>query len=537
MTSTPALETDVTTASPDHSLRLVKVVFGLSTIAVFTKIFGFSEKCVIAHFFGTGDTADVYFATTSIVLSLIWLVRELVNPSLLPVFAACLGAPGPKAGFLFKKVFLSAAGALALAAVLIALFARPLTRVLTPGFAGAKGQMTYRLLRLLAPTVLFLGLTMVAYTVLNAHRKFVRAAWPEAALKLFVVLGLIVLLPVLGIHALALVMGLGGLACLLIQLSFIPERHFLYRPNTHHEGAAALRKVGLLMTPLVLGVLFSHVNSLVDNVLASTLPTGQLSFLGYSKKLIDALLLIGPVALVTVVYSQLSHLASARDHRSFTRLVRRALRLLVYLTIPTACTLIALSHPIIRLLFQRGHFTTESTAGTAQAFCVYAVGLTAFSLDALLVHSFFAMSDTKTPIKIGILCSLLDVALALALLHPLEHLGIAWAFVIARTVKTILLGLTLNRRCGGIFGTRFLTFAGKLALSTCGLWVALNLLGRVDHSETFLHIVALDLLLPALGAAGVFLLGSHLLRIDEFRAAVALIRHRKAAVKTLYRGP
>jgi len=99
-----------------------------------------------------------------------------------------------------------------------------------------------------------------------------------------------------------------------------------------------------------------------------------------------------------------------------------------------------------------------------------------------------------------------------------------------------LLGFTLNRRCGGIFGTRFLTFTGKLACSTCGLWVAVSLLRRLDHGGSLVHIVVLDLMLPAVGAALVFLLGSYLLQIDEFRATVALIRHRKAAVKTLYRG-
>ena len=80
------------------------------------------------------------------------------------------------------------------------------------------------------------------------------------------------------------------------------------------------------MGPLVIGVVFSHLSGLVDNMLASTLPTGHLSYLGYSKKLIDAILLIGPVALVTVVYSQLSHLALEPTKDEFKRLFIKAFR-------------------------------------------------------------------------------------------------------------------------------------------------------------------------------------------------------------------
>jgi putative peptidoglycan lipid II flippase len=534
--STPAVETDGAPGSLEDRFRLARIVLNLSTIAVLAKIFGFAEKFVIAEFFGTGGTADVYFAATGIVLSLVWLVRELLNPSLLPVFIASRGSKGDEPALLFRRVFLSTAGLLLLAAVGIALFAPILTRVLVPGFTGPKWRMTYHLLRRLAPAVPCLGLSMVAYTVLNAHKKFLHAAVPEAAFKLFVVVGLLALLPVVGIHALAIVMGVGGAACLLVQLSFVPERRSILRIRADGNADAAFRRMKRLMRPLVLGVIFSHVNGLVDNVLASTLPTGQLSFLGYSRKLIDALLLIGPVMLVTVVYSHLSHLACANDDRSFTFLVRRASRLLVYLSVPATCMLVALRQPLIAVLFQRGQFGPDSTVGTSQAFLVYAIGLTVFSLETLLVHTFFALSDTKTPIKIGIFCSLVDVVLALILLQPLQYRGIAWAFVIARTLKVMLLGAVLHRRVEGVFGSDMVDFAARLALCTVGLWATLQLLLHVWPFDAFAGAVLARLIVPAVGAGLVFAVCSSLLRIEEFKAVTALVKHGRAAVKMLSGG-
>jgi len=521
--------------STEDKFRLVKIVFSLSTIALCTKIFGFAEKFVIAHFFGTNDTADIYFAATGIILSIIWLVRELMYPSLLPVFADSLSKPALISGNLFRKAFLSTSGFLAVAAIVLVLFSEFLTKALLPGFSESKRLVTANLLRMLAPAAFFLGLAMVTYTTLNARKYFLKAACPEALLKLFVVLGLVVLIPVMGIYALALVMGLGGLGCLLVQLYFIPEHKFLLQRNKNFNNTDHFKKVLLLMGPLVVGVIFSHISGLVDNLLASTLPSGQLSYLAYSKRLIDAILLIGPVALVTVVYSQLSHLASAKEYEKFTNLVTKVFRLLMYLCVPIACLLIGLKQPLIRFLFQRGEFNIDSTAGTSQAFMIYALGLTTFSLETLFVHSFFALSDTKTPVKYGILCVLLDIVLAIALLKPLGYLGIASAFVMSKTVKIVILGVILKRRLGGLFDSQIIAFVAKLGTMTCAVWLSLQLLLAIDNPDSFLNTLTYDLMLPGIGALLTSVVCSYLLKIDEFKAIISLLRYRKAAVKTLYR--
>jgi putative peptidoglycan lipid II flippase len=521
-------------ASLQDESRLARIVFSLSTIAVLTKIFGFAEKFVIAHFFGTSDTADVYFASTGIILSIIWLVRELMYPSLLPVFADSLSKSASASGNLFRKAFLSAAGFLAVAALVLIFFCGHLTKLLLPGFSESKRLVTVNLLRMLSPAVFFLGLTMVTYTTLNARKKFLKAAFPEAVLKLFIVLGLIALLPVLGIYALAVVMGLGGLGCLLAQLYFIPEHKSLTKQDNDKNGTEYFKNVLLLMGPLVVGVIFSRISGLVDNLLASMLPSGQLSYLGYSKKLIDAILLIGPVALVTVIYSQLSHLASAKEYEKFTSLISKTFRLLIYLSVPVACLLIGLNQPIIRVLFQRGEFTADSTFGTSRAFMIYAFGLITFSLEVLFVHSFFALKDTKTPVTYGILCVFLDITLAIALLKPLGFLGIAGAFVISKTAKIIILGAILNKRCAGLFDLKIVPYLIKLSATTCVLLLSLRFLLGINNPDSLINTFAFDLMLPGIGALLVFAGCSYLLRIDEFKALVSLLRYRRAAISTLY---
>lgn len=509
-------------------------VLGLSTIAILTKVSGFGEKVVVAHFFGTNDTADVYFAVTSVVLSLIWLVRELVHPSLLPAFAQTLDDPSQSAT-LFRRSFLLVLAFSALSAISITIFHETFVGILMPGFTGAKRQMAADLLQVMTPSLFFLSLAMVTYTVLNARRRFARAALPEALLKLAVVTGLICLVPSMGISSLAWIMGLGGFGCLLMQLAFIPERHSLLRRTGPRETCEAFHRMLLLMGPLVVGVVFSHANGLIDNVMASTLPRGQLSYLGYAKKLIDALLLVGPVALVTVVYSHLARLSSARREQEFQVLVSKAFRLLVYLSVPVGCILAGLREPMIRFLFERGQFDSASSSGTSQVFLIYALGLPVFSVEALLVHVFFASSDTKTPVKWGIVCGILDIVLALALLGPLQYLGIAWAMLVSRTAKVVALGGILQRRREGIYGAEPVWFLGRLAVCSLAAWGVLQLLQGRAPTTGVVAMAFRDLMLPAAGAALAFAACSYALRIEEFRAAVTLLRRRKAAVATFYK--
>jgi len=92
----------------------------------------------------------------------------------------------------------------------------------------------------------------------------------------------------------------------------------------------------------------------------------------------------------------------------------------------------------------------------------------------------------------------------------------------------------LNRRLKGLFDLRMMVFSAKLAVTTCAVWVALKLLLGIDNPDSFLYTLAFDLMLPGASALLAFVLCSYLLRIDEFKAMVSLLRYRKAAVSALY---
>jgi putative peptidoglycan lipid II flippase len=503
-----------------------KVALGLSAIAVFSKVFGFAEKLIVAHFFGTDARADVYFASMGIVLSLVFLVKELIYPSVLPVFAQTLKISFYASSDLFRKIFFRLFSVLAVFAVIAVLFSDVITSILVPGFSEDKKILTSSLLKFLAPACLFMCLMTFTQSVLNCRRSFFKAAIPETGFKFLIVIGLIALAPMMDIYALAVAALIGSVLAFILQFIFIPESKAVLAYSVYNakdEFSRILKLAG----PLVLGVVFSHISGLVDNMLASTLPTGQLSYLGYSKKLIDAILLVGPIALVTVVYSQLSHLNAEGKSEEFKTLFIRAFRLILFVSIPASVVLIMLREPVVAAMFERGRFTYQSTLGTSQALLIYAIGFVTFAVEALVVFGFYALSNTKVPVRVGIFAVLLDIILAVTLIGPFGFSAIAWAYVFSKTVKVIILLLVMDRKFRFLHDKMFINFVLSVAVSCLVSAFCLYLLKSLNQGSSFLQKFAFDLAIPASGFAAAFLLCCRLFNIEELNLLSTVLLRRK----------
>jgi putative peptidoglycan lipid II flippase len=116
------------------------------------------------------------------------------------------------------------------------------------------------------------------------------------------------------------------------------------------------------------------------------------------------------------------------------------------LTLPAAAALLVIADPIIKVLFVRGHFSLADATLSAQSLTAYAAGLPAFVLIKVLGPGFFARGDMATPVRVGMGILVLNVALSLALMVPLQHVGPPLATSIAMTTNCLLLAVLLHRR-------------------------------------------------------------------------------------------
>jgi len=185
---------------------------------------------------------------------------------------------------------------------------------------------------------------------------------------------------------------------------------------------------------------------LVDRVLASGLTEGSISSLNFAARIIDLPSAIFTVSLVGAVYPAMAQLATEARSDDLRRTFGKSLRMLWLVIIPAAVGLVVLREPVVRLLFERGAFDTAATQMTTLALAFYAPLLIATAGSALVGRVYFAMQDTLTPLKIGLLSILLNVVLNLILVRYLAHGGLALATSLAATVKLLLLLLKLRHK-------------------------------------------------------------------------------------------
>lgn len=124
----------------------------------------------------------------------------------------------------------------------------------------------------------------------------------------------------------------------------------------------------------------------------------------------------------------------------------RGMELALLLTLPATVALVICGMPIAAALFQHGKFDANDTLFTAQALAAFSIGLPSYILVKVLTPGYYARSDTRTPVRYATISMGVNLALNLALIVPLQHMGPPLATAIASTVNVALLYRTLARR-------------------------------------------------------------------------------------------
>jgi len=270
------------------------------------------------------------------------------------------------------------------------------------------------------------------------------------------------------VFGLAIGVLVGGVLQLAAQIKPLMNTGMRFqRPKTlRHPGAV---QIGKLLIPRMFGSGVYQLTVLIDTFCASLamiVGQGGISAIYYANRIIQFPMGIFSIALASAVLPFLSGLANKKDIESIKKTVIFSLENIFFVMCPTTVILLLFSTPIIRILFQRGEFGVYSTGITASTLSFYALGLFSFGGIKILVTAFYALQDTKTPVKVAAICLAINAALNFILMVPLKVGGIALASAIAGTIDFLALFYIMNKRLGGL-NSGLLNYFFKVA--TAGL--------------------------------------------------------------------
>ena len=183
----------------------------------------------------------------------------------------------------------------------------------------------------------------------------------------------------------------------------------------------------------------------MGTLLASYLPEGSVSYLYYADRLVQFPLGVFGIAVSTAALPSLSVLAARAQMGEFNRTLKTAVGLTMFIAMPAMAGLLALAEPIVRLLFERGAFTSEAVVASAAALVAYSAGLPFIAGARPLVAAFYSLENTRTPVLVAVVSLVLNIGLGLALMRPLAHVGLAVAVSVSSAANFVLLLLLLRK--------------------------------------------------------------------------------------------
>lgn len=496
------------------------LIVGLGNVG--SRVLGLVREQVIAGFFGATAPTDAFRVAFRVPLALYeLLVGGMISAALVPVFSGYLaggrqrelaGVWGALAG-LFLVIMVALV-------VALGLLASPLMDLMAAGYEEPVREQSAELLRVLLPTLAFMGLSGLATAMLYAQQRFGPPALAITMFNLGIILIALLLHKQVGVMSLALGVLAGGALQLAVQAGGLRRLGAWPRIDLSHPG---VREVVRLYLPVAMGLVVSTAGILIDTNLASRTGEGSLAAMGFATTLVQL-----PLGLIAGVSSAALPVLSRHTGEDYRWSLVLALRLVLLAIIPATIGLVLLRTPIIRLLFQRGAFDAVATERTATAFLAYSPGLPAAALDQVLIQGYYARHQTLTPVLVGVVSVGVYLVVALALLGPMGMPGLALANSAQWTAHLGIMAFLTHRAAGGLGGHDLGGTVVRAVAASAVIGVLLSWANVLAPADPIQDTVGLALYVTVLIAAsvGVYLGVLAVSARDDLRLLMSALRRQ-----------
>ncbi len=452
---------------------IIKTFTFMFSAIFLAKILGLVRNIIFASLYGTGFEATAFFTASRIPLQLLDMsLGAAISSTFIPIFNEFLQKDGKERALRFMNNFMSIIIVVSLILTLAGIvFAPQVVNLIAPNLDSSAYGLTVELLQILFPIMLFTAVAFVFVGFLQSLDEFNIPSIISVVANGIVILYLLLFNGKYGIKGAAIAMLLGWGTQVLVQLPVAFKKG--YRPkffiDFKDEG---IKKMLVLALPILISTWVQPINNLVNIRFASGLENGQaVSAIEYSYNLYIIIVGVFSYTLSNIIFPELSKLTADNNKEKIKDVLKNSFSVSLLFIIPMSVGIGMLSKDIVKLIYERGEFTPESTLLTSSALMFYAIGMIGYGMMEFLNKAFYAMQDSKTPMKTSVVAILINLVLSIVLVKVMGYTGLPLATSITSVVIGTLMMALVNDKIKGIITKD--TLKEILKVTTASLVMAL----------------------------------------------------------------
>jgi putative peptidoglycan lipid II flippase len=443
------------------------------------QVIGFINQVVTAALFGAGASMDAFLAANAVPQYIIAVILSALGFVFVPVFVDYMAAGQEKEAWRVAStvinVCLLAIGLLVILGVLIP---DTILRVTTPGLKDATQRLAVQIAIITWPSVMATGVITLLTGIYQSQSRF---GWPAAVPVIGAIVNiflLILLAKWFDIIGLATATTLGLVIQVGLLLSIVLQRgRYQLILDWRHPGVI---QVFYLMWPLVLGNLVAKITPLIDRFLASSMPVGSISHLGYAFRLLSVMGLLISTGITTVIFPNMATKMAESNLAGLKSIISKGLRFMWLGVAPTMAIGIPLALPLVSTVFRHGQFASADALAVAGLLQIYLLSLAPACLANITGRGFYVLKDTRTVAVIGSIESVAYVIYTAFLAHSFGVAGIVLGYVILFTISFLWQIFVLRYKTGNVGGRAIINSFIRTSLAAIFAGVAALLLSKLS---------------------------------------------------------
>lgn len=416
-------------------------------ITMVSRVLGLVRAGIIAYYFGASAMTDAFFSAFKISNFFRQLLGEgALGSSFIPLYNERVESEGEENSKQFIYSILNLLFVFStIVTVLMIIFSQGIIDGIVSGFPDETKIIASRLLKIMSVYFVFISLSGMICAILNNFKQFAVPASTSIFFNLAIILASMYFGKTYGIDALAYGVVIGGLFQFLVVLPafFKIMKGYSFKIDWKDPY---LKKIFIMICPMLIGIVARQVNTIVDQMFASYLAEGGVSALENATRLYLLPVGVFGVSISTVIFPALSKAMSKNDLDGATDNIIKGLNILLFLIIPSTAVLTFYAPEVIRLTLSYGKFDEAAVRVTSQALLYYSLGLYFYTAIYLMTRAFYSVKNSKYPVKFSIISIVINIVLNFLLIKSMAYRGLALSTSIASGVNFFLLLIVFRRK-------------------------------------------------------------------------------------------